>query len=116
MAQDIFLILKGFFLFVKLFFLLIVSFLAMAYLFATMRVREQPGYPWPGHITYDLPGLMSLFLGFVWVAGLVTASVVERPRKVDSVLNFFLLGIVGGGIFRALTPAAGLSWSTSANL
>lgn len=89
-------------------FFLITSFLAMSTLFASLRVRAEAGYPWPGYMRYELPGLMALFLGFTWVAGLVTASILSRPRNLGTVLHFALEGLAASAIFLAFTPEDGL--------
>ena len=89
-------------------FLLILSFLSLSTLAASMRVSGQAGYPWPGFIHYRLPELAGLFLGFMWVVGLVTASVVERPRRWDNAFFLLFFGLAASTMFRALTPDGGL--------
>ncbi len=90
--------------FVTVLFLLLLSSLC-----STICILPREGYPFPGLLRYDPPGVTCLFLGMVWVIALIRHGIVPPPALPESLLEFPFLVYAAGSLFNALIPSGG--WS-----
>lgn len=80
----------------------------VAALLGSLVILPEAGYPWPGRLVYQLPGLECLLLGFLLVGGLAASRCLPRPGSLPGVLVLVLLGFAGGGLTQGLVPGQGI--------